>query len=472
MKGISFFALILLLGAGCPSVCLAQPPPHSPTSGDSGFLKSPARKALFIAEDSAERPSGIRAGAVGFTAQESRSLRSAKSSTTLRLPSVEAFAADPGEKLEFRPVTVLAPDAKLVLVTHGVAREFTAPERQFFLANNRTTSIGLAVNRRDGEIRGFGIKNGQRVEVSGLADVGIEFSTGDALPEGSSTCSTEQDDQPADAIAFIQEEQFHSFSEAPAGSTLSYQPLVAVDTDTEWMAGKGNNTTTAMTFITDIFLAMNVFFESDIETQLVVGDVTLRVGSDPYTEPTNRSEQLDEFGEYWRVNRAGVDRDFATLFSGRAVTSGQFSGIAWINQYCKKGAVQGSRTVGSYSYNAMGTGRTPANTAIFVGHEIAHNLGSPHTHCYSPAVDHCYNEMGCYSGAVSCPAGGKGTIMSYCHVSAASGGAGCGSNLQEFGSTVEALLEDRLADNSPSCVAAYVDPEPDTLIFDNSFENP
>ena len=463
MKGISLTVCVVLLGLGCPATSFAQ----SSDAGDPGFLKSPARRPLFQVEERA----GISAGAVGFTADETRSLLTASANAKLRLPSVEAFASTPGETLEFRRVQVISPQARLTVVTNGVARDFTAPERTFFLATNRSTSIGFAVNPGDGEIRGFGVKNGQRVEVSGLADVGIEFSTSDPLPDGSSTCSTEQDDQPADAIAFIQDEAFQSLSEAPAGTTISYQPLVAIDTDTEWMAGKGNNTTTAMTFITDIFLAMNVFYERDIETQLVVGDVTLRVGSDPYTEPSNRSEQLDEFGEYWRVNLGGVNRDFATMFSGRAVTSGQFSGIAWINQYCKKGAIQGSRTIGSYSYNAMGTGRTPANTALFVGHEIAHNLGSPHTHCYSPPVDQCYNESGCYTGPVSCPAGGKGTIMSYCHVSAASGGAGCGSSLLEFHPTVEALLEGRLADNSPSCVAAYEEPSGEVPIFDSSFEN-
>ncbi|HTG34648.1 MAG TPA: hypothetical protein VLB76_17145 [Thermoanaerobaculia bacterium] len=58
-----------------------------------------------------------------------------------------------------------------------------------------------------------------------------------------------------------------------------------------------------------------------------------------------------------------------------------------------------------------------------------HNVGSPHTHCYAPPTDTCYNGEACYTGSTSCPApvtingvtNVKGTVMSYCHLT------GCGS---------------------------------------------
>jgi hypothetical protein len=188
--------------------------------------------------------------------------------------------------------------------------------------------------------------------------------------------------------------------------------------------------------------------------------------------PTDRSGQLDEFAQYWRLNMGALDRDFATMFSGRDISSSFFSGIAWIDQYCKKGAVQpNGRTVGSYSFNAIGTSRTAANTAIFIGHEFGHNMGSPHTHCYTPAIDQCYgSEGGCYSGPVSCPTGGKGTVMSYCHVSGPAG-AGCGNSNLEFHPTVQSLIESRMAANSPSCIAPFVEP-PIPSLFEDGFEIP
>ena len=302
------------------------------------------------------------------------------------------------------------------------------------------------------------------MQISGNFMSQLEISDVEASEEGSNLCGTENDSQPLDALDGIRAPTALGASAAAAGEVISFQAVVAVDTDNEWMDGFSDDPDAALEWITDLFLAMNVFYERDIETHLLLGDVILRTAPDPYTIPSDRYQQLNEFGEYWMENMSQIDRQFALLLSGRSINSGSFSGIAWINQYCDYGRRFGNNVAGSYSYNAIGSRRTAGNTALYVGHEIGHNMGSVHTHCYDPPVDQCYSgEGGCYSGNPACPAGGKGTVMSYCHVGGADG-AGCGTSNQEFHPTVQSLLEGRLADEmAAGCIAPFAssDPEPE-----------
>lgn len=59
------------------------------------------------------------------------------------------------------------------------------------------------------------------------------------------------------------------------------------------------------------------------------------------------------------------------------------------------------------------------DTVVFA-HELGHNLGSDHTHCFVPPIDCCYVDPDCSGCSVSVPA--AGTIMSYCHLKMNSGG--------------------------------------------------
>jgi cysteine-rich repeat protein len=86
-------------------------------------------------------------------------------------------------------------------------------------------------------------------------------------------------------------------------------------------------------------------------------------------------------------------------------------GIAYIGSVCNAQYAFGvSQVFGSFDLSSP----TQIWDVVVTTHEMGHNLGSPHTHCYSPEVDKCYNhETGCYSGPV---VASRGTIMSYCHL--------------------------------------------------------
>jgi len=416
--------------------------------------------------------SNLTSGSVSLSVKERADLRHMSENAQLRLPSLDEFTGNKKGSLNYQRIELFAPGATIRLISPIGIKSIEPRQRSFYLATNETTGIGLAVDPVSGNITGFASKNGAKFEISSAGGMELTLLAVEPLPEGSDSCGTYIEDQPDFDLAKTLGGTARSLSAVPAGSGITYQAEVAIDTDNEWMAGKGNNTATAMNFITDIFLAMNVFYERDMETRLLVADVTLRTATDPYTVTSDRSAQMNEFAEHWRINQGSVERDFATLFSGRDIDPYYFSGIAWLDQYCKKGSVWGDRTFGSYSLNAMGSKRTAASTAASVGHELGHNMGSPHTHCYSPEVDKCYGgESGCYSDSVSCPVGGKGTIMSYCHYNTLSGGAGCGTSNSQFHPTVQALVKNRLAANTPSCITPFVEePRPEPSLFKDGFE--
>jgi hypothetical protein len=219
--------------------------------------------------------------------------------------------------------------------------------------------------------------------------------------------------------------------------------VVAVDTDNELMAQKFNNDTGAATaYVADLFAAMNVMYERDLEVRLLQGTTYLRIDPDPWVQqPVNgmaSEAQLDEFGDYWSANYGGVNRALAMMLSGKSPSAYSSSGIAWLVGLC-------SSSYG-YSFTLVFKIDYLAGDAMVVGHELGHNFGSPHTHCYTPPIDTCYSgEPGCYVGPTSCPTGG-GTVMSYCHLL-----GGCSSSLV-FHPRVITLLDASIASAMGVCI--------------------
>jgi len=455
--GMKWISLIVVLLFACADV-VAQ---------DKSPLLNIARKSVQFENPGEQIRAIIEPGSVMLDFSEMSAMAAVRKGGRIRLPSLDNFTGNQDDPLEFARVNLFAPGARIRVISELGTVQLEPPLLHYFLATNSTTGIGLAVDTNTGITRGYAIKGGAELEVTGELWGTLEFAELEATDAGSKECGTVMGDQPLKNIAFLDDGLAPSLSAAATGSTLNFEAVIAIDTDTEWLAGFNNDAAAASDWIVNLFLAMNVMFERDIATRLLLGDVILRTGPDPYTVANNRSEQLYEFGEYWRVNKGDIDRDFAAMFSGRNINANSFSGIAWINQYCQNGWVSGSITGGSYSYNAIGSNWSENSAAKFVGHELGHNFGSPHTHCYSPAIDECYGgESGCFSGPASCPASGAGTTMSYCHLN-----SGCGST-PDFHPRVQALFGDRLAANSPSCIAPYSDPEPEpeAPLFNNSFE--
>lgn len=431
-------------------------------SDDADFLGATPASPAF--SDPASDPDRFVPGSVRLTAAEIDALIFGPAGKPLRLPSLDAYAADTGAPLEFIRFEIFANESRVRVVGEHSTHEIARDTRDFYIATQRGLGIGLAVDPVSGETRGFVSQQGRKLEIKGNFVDRLEFHDIETGQQDDKTCSTRTGDQPIEALLGLETPIARSVSAAAPGELISYQATVAIETDSEWLAGFADDEVAAQEYITELFLAMNVFFERDVETRLLIGDVFLRTGSDPYSESGSRSGQLNEFGEYWMENMGEVYRQFAAMLSGRDISRYGFSGIAWINQYCKTGRVVngGASVAGSYSYNAIGASLGAGAVALYVGHELGHNMGSRHTHCYNPPVDQCYNgEGGCFDGDPVCPASGRGTVMSYCHVGGSSG-AGCGTSEQAFHPTVQELLESRLADElTAGCIEPYLTSQPE-----------
>ncbi len=369
--------------------------------------------------------------------------------------------------LAFKPLRLYAPGAKVRVLRDG-KESILNDRRRYFLAVDGQTAAGLALNE-DGSLQGMLMEQGALYD---LKQEGQWLVTRRILinqPGLKTRCETGDGQWTPDIQQTLQQLKSGKPTRQTKATPTTYATVIAVDTDNEWMTDKfSNNTNSALTWITDLFVAMNVFFNRDLDLHLQLGDVFLRTTTDPYTNngtsDGSLSDDLNDFGLYWKDNMAGISRDFAMMFSGK-IPSNQYSGIAWIDSYCNNGTTYGSQTYGSYSFSAIGSSSaiTPNWASTLIGHELGHNLGSEHTHCYSPPIDNCYNgESGCYTGTTSCPSGGRGTIMSYCHLN------GCGDNLAEFHPTVIGNLSGQIINNYPSCIDAYATTA--DIVFSNDFE--
>ena len=374
--------------------------------------------------------------------------------------------------LKLKRYELYAPGAQILVIEDGILREIPRPSLHAFASAN--DDMGLLVNIETGSVTGLYQLRGNRMEITGDLKTGLEFEPlifSDGTDGSTYQCATTMADQAGDPFADLAEALSSRSAEITAVNTPAYQTTIAIDTDMEWMAGKSNNVNTALNYINSMFVNMNVFMERDLSLRLLIGTTYLRVNADPISPQADIRDYLYDFGDYWRTEQTTVERDFTMLLSGENIGSNSFSGIAWLNQYCQDGfpgnTGSGIVTIGSYSVNRIGANASVGFISQFVGHELGHNLGSPHTHCYNPTVDTCFNaEAGCYEGSVSCPAGGTGTIMSYCHFGGTNG-ANCGLSDSEFHPTVSGLIGSRITANSPSCIATLAASD---IVFEDGFE--
>jgi len=196
------------------------------------------------------------------------------------------------------------------------------------------------------------------------------------------------------------------------------QALVRIETDNQLYVHFGNSADNVGAYVLTLFGVINTVYEHDLDMHLTVSDVHLWTMADPYTGADTLT-QLLQLGDWWHANRpiATYPRTYVHYLSGHPVSGG----IAWVGVLCSGDFPTGPDYGGGYGLTQVyGTYPLQLWDQYASAHEMGHNFGSPHTHCYSPPIDQCYGSETpappCYSGMPHNPGTGNGTIMSYCHL--------------------------------------------------------
>lgn len=466
-KSRPLFALILLVLAAGPA--FAAPPAR---------IQAGVRGELIEAKGTSEK-----AEIVAFGDELVPGLLRAAKDTTVR---VADWPVGPDERAEvlLTRFDVYAPGAKIFVIEGKGQRDHREIPRSrlaFFsgtAADDPGVTVFAAVDPDSGHVNGFTQTRDKFHEIHPLSHVpslAVDKNSRSHLVAPAEVFLKERGEQSSWAcgqrgapLDFMQ--QMQAVSEelaaqtAPLGAVTAeaistlHTATIAVDTDNELLSIKfGNNTTTAANYIASLIASMTVIYERDALVRLLQGTTYLRPSTtpDPYNQTGTGSAsaaKLQEFSNVWGNTQpyAGHARALAMMLSGKGGSGA--SGIAWLTSLC-------SKYYGTSFTQVYTSGTSPsAGDILVVAHELGHNFGSPHTHCYSTPIDNCYNaESGCFAGTRSCPASQTingvtsvtGTLMSYCHLS---GLAGCTSKTVFHPRTISEKLAPAIQNAVGSCI--------------------
>jgi cysteine-rich repeat protein len=323
---------------------------------------------------------------------------------------------DATAELELRRFEPFAPGARVEAVDGRGVRAVKLPDHVYFTGTVRgePTSRVVMIAARD-HVRGFVAARGTvypfgpdrrgRHRSYALRDVDPG-----AYPRPRAFCAN---DLHRDQVELPGARLAAAVAPPPLASTSSglVQADAAIETDHELWAKFGSDSGT-LDYLASLAAASSSIDERDVSVRLRFSYIRLwATAADPWSG-TAPDQQLAEVRSYWTNPANGMDaiagpHDLVHFISGKAVEGG----IAYIGSVCDPRYFFGvSQVFGHFDLSDP----TQIWDVLVVTHEIGHNLGTPHTHCYSPPVDRCYaQEANCYAGPVVCS---RGTIMSYCHL--------------------------------------------------------
>jgi len=209
------------------------------------------------------------------------------------------------------------------------------------------------------------------------------------------------------------------------------------------------NTQACVNWISGIFSGVKTFYANE-QVTLNLGTIFVNTQPDTYNK-TNIQTALYEFQAKRQNDPLFKDCNLVQLVRGK--TSGSLGGIAFVSGMCSN--YRFSVAEPTFNYAAY---PNYSWSVTVVGHELGHNLGSPHTHNCNwqkpdgtiGAIDACYKT----EGGCTAPIPIKGTLLSYCHllqsvgISFAEGLGKLPGDLIRFKVSIAPCL---IEDNTPTC---------------------
>lgn len=188
---------------------------------------------------------------------------------------------------------------------------------------------------------------------------------------------------------------------------IPYALHLAVDCSYSFFLKHDGSLTTAAEYAIAILGASSTVYARDANVHIRLPYLRIWTKEDPY--PGEIGDALGHLLSYWNDRMKYVSRSATMLLS-----SSVGGGLAYVGVLCS-----------DYGYSVCGVGGN-VNLPAWEGyiwdvdvtsHELGHNIGSSHTHncSWEPPIDSCWNaEGGCFDATLP----RRGTIMSYCHLTA------------------------------------------------------
>ncbi|HYC55506.1 MAG TPA: fibronectin type III domain-containing protein [Candidatus Binatia bacterium] len=379
-------------------------------------------------------------------AQVANAARGLKAGQLIRLEGIELEGEDGVTGAELEAFEVTTDETVFVVEEAGGSRRVKMDKPVYLRGglDGKAGSIAVLSVHDDGEIRGIVSAPGATwlMQAGGDSDGGgaagsrgLRSSKVDPSTRSRKfDCGSAEEHQLIDGSDLAADMAAGGASGAQiAALPLSYTAQIAVELDYEYFLQHGSSVTNAVRYASDLVAFTSSISLSELGMNIKIPFIRVwTTENDPYSGLSN-SDRLAQVRSWWNSNDpshcAGqactTVKRATTLYLSSARTNG---GIAYISALCdayrSPGSSYGYALVGSISGSFdIGNPRVVWDI-VGTSHELGHNFGSQHTHCYQPAVDTCYAQANsnCYSGTASLPAGcpgggqGCGTIMSYCHL--------------------------------------------------------